>query len=204
MGGAAIVDLLFGDRTPSGKLPVTFPRRTGQIPIYYAHKRTGKPPTPESFIYIDDIPAGAEQLSAGNTSFHLDVWYRPMFSFGHGLSYTTFAYEHVSTSAGEMPLDGEIAIEVDVVNIGDRAGHEVAQLYICDRVASATRPVRELKGFRKVYLEPGQRTRVRFTLNADDLAFCRRDYTTGAERGHVDVWVGGNSEAALWTSFEVV
>lgn len=204
MAGPAIVDLLLGEHAPSGKLPITFPRRTGQVPIYYGHKRTGKPPTPESFIYIDDIPAGAEQLSAGNTSFHLDVWYRPLFSFGHGLSYTTFAYEHLATSAPEMPIEGEISIEVDVVNVGSRAGHEVAQLYICDRVASATRPVRELKGFEKVWLEPGQRTRVRFTLTSEDLAFCRRDYSTGPERGRIDVWVGGNSEAALSTSFEIV
>lgn len=204
MAGPAIVDLLIGEHAPSGKLPITFPRRTGQVPIYYGHKRTGKPPTPESFIYIDDIPAGAEQLSAGNTSFHLDVWYRPLFSFGHGLSYTTFAYEHMATSAAEMPLDGEIAIEVDVVNVGSRAGHEVAQLYICDPVASATRPVRQLKGFEKVWLEPGQRTRVRFALTAEDLAFCRRDYTMGPERGRIDVWVGGNSLAELHTFFEVV
>jgi len=204
MAGPAIVDLLLGERAPSGKLPVTFPRRTGQVPIYYAQKRTGKPPTPESFVYIDDIPAGAEQLSAGNTSFHLDVWYRPMFSFGHGLSYTTFAYEHLSTSAAEMALDGEISVDVDVVNIGSRAGQEVVQLYICDPVASATRPVRELKGFRKVYLEPGQRTRVRFRLTADNLAFCRRDYTTGPERGRIDVWVGGNSNAELSTFFTIV
>jgi len=204
MAGPAIVDLLVGDRTPSGKLPVTFPRRTGQVPIYYAQKRTGKPPTPESFVYIDDIPAGAEQLSAGNTSFHLDVWYRPMFSFGHGLSYTTFGYEHISTSSAEMSLDGEITIEVDVVNLGSRPGHEVVQLYICDPVASATRPVRELKRFQKVFLKPGERTRVRFRLDADDLAFCRRDYTMGAERGRIDVWVGGNSNAELHTFFDVV
>jgi beta-glucosidase len=203
MGGPAIADLLLGERAPSGKLPISFPRRTGQIPIYYGQKRTGKPPTPESFIYIDDIPAGAEQLSAGNTSFHLDVWYRPMFSFGHGLSYTTFAYEHLATSAPEMPIDGRIAVEVDVINTGDRAGHEVAQLYVCDPVASATRPVRELKGFEKVYLEPGERTRVRFELTADDLAFCRRDYSTGPERGHIDVWVGGHSDAELHTFFEI-
>lgn len=204
MAGPAVVDLLLGERAPSGKLPITFPRRTGQIPIYYAHKRTGKPPTPESFVYIDDIPPGAEQLSTGNTSFHLDVWFRPMFSFGHGLSYTTFHYEHLTTTASKLPLDGEIGIEVDLVNTGSRAGHEIAQLYVADPVASVTRPVRELKGFRKVYLEPGERTRLRFTLSADDLAFCRRDYSVGPERGHIDVWVGGDSDASLHTSFVVV
>jgi beta-glucosidase len=204
MGGPAISDLLLGHQAPSGKLPVTFPRRTGQVPIYYGHKRTGKPPTPESFIYIDDIPPGAEQLSAGNTSFHLDVWYRPLFSFGHGLSYTTFAYEHLATSAPQMKLDGSIAVEVDVVNVGARAGHEVVQLYICDPVASSTRPVRELKGFRKILLEPGERSRVRFELTPADLSFCRRDYSTGPEPGRIDVWVGGNSNAELHTFFEIV
>jgi len=204
MAGPALVDLLFGDASPSGRLPVTFPRVTGQIPIHYAEKRTGKPATPESFIHIDDIPAGAPQLSTGNTSFHLDVWYRPLFSFGYGLGYTSFHYEHLACSAPELTMDGSIQVEVDVVNTGARAGDEVVQLYIRDPVASTTRPVRELKGFRRVHLEPGERRRVAFELTAADLAFWGRNNTWSAEPGHIDLWVGGHSDASLHTHIHLV
>ena len=204
MAGPALVDLLSGVESPSGKLPVTFPRVTGQIPMYYGEKRTGKPVTPETWIHIDDIPAGAPQLSTGNTSFHLDVWYRPLFSFGHGFGYSHFHYESIERSGDQLPLDGSITLGVDVVNTGSRPGLEVVQLYIRDPVASTTRPVRELKGFRKIRLEPGERRRVEFRLTAADLAFWGRDRSWTAEPGHIDVWIGGNSEASLRTGFEIV
>jgi beta-glucosidase len=102
MGGAAIADLLLGERAPSGKLPVTLPRVTGQIPIYYAHKHTGKPPTPESYVFIDDIEARAPQVSVGNTSFHLDTDFTPLYPFGHGLSYSHVEYEHLRTSTAVL------------------------------------------------------------------------------------------------------
>lgn len=204
MGGPAIRDLLTGARNPSGKLPVTLPRVTGQIPLYYAHRPTGRPPTPESFVYIDDIPADAHQASIGNTSFHLDVWYRPLFSFGHGLSYTDFHYEHLGLDADAVRLGDEVRVHVDVINTGDHGGHEVVQLYIRDQVASVTRPVRELKAFERVWLEPGERRTVEFTLTTRDLAFTGRDMRPTIEPGRFTVWVGRDSDAVHRAEFELL
>jgi beta-glucosidase len=204
MGGPAIRDLLAGARNPSGKLPVTLPRVTGQIPLYYAHRPTGRPPTPESFMYIDDIPADAHQVSIGNTSFHLDVWYRPLFSFGHGLSYTDFHYEHLGLDSDAVRLGDEVRVHVDVINTGDRGGHEIVQLYIRDQVASVTRPVRELKAFERVWLEPGERRTVEFTLTTRDLAFTGRDMRPTIEPGRFTVWVGRDSDTVRRAEFELL
>ncbi len=201
MGGEAIADLLFGDATPSGKLPVTFPRVTGQIPLFYSQKHGGKPPTPASYIHQDDIQARAPQLSVGNTSFHLDVHWTPLWPFGHGLSYTTFAYEHMSAGTGEMTMDGTITLSVDVINTGERPGQEVVQLYVRDLVGSVTRPVRELKGFQKVLLAPGERRSITFSLSASDLAFFGRDMRLAAEPGRFHAWIGGSSNAWLHAEF---
>jgi beta-glucosidase len=201
MGGPAIADLLFGVASPSGKLPVTLPRVTGQIPIYYAHKHTGKPPTPESFIHIDAIEPRAPQVSVGNTSFHLDVDYTPLFPFGHGLSYAAFAYTEIRVSSPEMAMNGTIVISADVSNIGDREAEEVVQLYIRDLVASVTRPVRELKAFEKIRLRPGERRTVAFTLTAGDLAFYGRALRLSAEPGRFHAWIGGSSTSDLRTEF---
>jgi beta-glucosidase len=201
MGGEAIADLLLGVATPSGKLPVTFPRATGQIPIYYAHKHGGKPPTPATYIHIDDIQPRAPQLSVGNTSFHLDVHWTPLWPFGHGLSYTTFAYEHIHASAHDVPMDGTVTIGADVINTGERDGEEVVQLYVRDLVGSVTRPVRELRGFQKVRLAPGERRPVSFTLSARDLAFHGRSMQLAAEPGRFHAWIGGDSAATLRTEF---
>ncbi len=201
MGGPALADLLFGVASPSGKLPVTLPRVTGQIPIYYAHKHTGKPPTPESFIHIDAIEPRASQVSVGNTSFHLDVDYTPLFPFGHGLSYAAFAYTGIRVSSPEMAMNGTIVISADVSNIGDREAEEVVQLYIRDLVASVTRPVRELKAFEKIRLRPGERRTVAFTLVAGDLAFYGRAMRLLAEPGRFHAWIGGSSSSDLRTEF---
>lgn len=204
MGGPAIAELLVGDRVPSGKLPITFPRVTGQVPIYYAHKPGGKPPTPATYLHIDDIPARAPQLSVGNTSFHLDVHYTPLFAFGHGLSYTHFHYENARTSAAELPRDGALTISADVVNTGARHGDEVVQLYVRDLVASVTRPVRELRQFQRVSLAPGERRTIDFTLRADELAFFGRRMTRVVEPGRFHAWIGGSSTAGLHTEFVLV
>ncbi|MFN8668676.1 MAG: glycoside hydrolase family 3 N-terminal domain-containing protein [Gemmatimonadaceae bacterium] len=201
MGGEAIADLLFGIASPSGKLPVTFPRVTGQVPIYYAQKHGGKPPTPATFIHIDDIEPRAPQLSVGNTSFHLDVHWTPLWPFGHGLSYTTFAYENVRASAYEFAMDESITLGADVVNTGEREGTEVVQLYVRDLVGSVTRPVRELKGFQKLSLAPGERRTVSFTLWARDLAFHGRNMQLAAEPGRFHAWIGGDSTASLHAEF---
>ncbi len=204
MGGPAIADVLTGAFNPCGKLPVTLPRVTGQVPMYYAHRNTGRPPSPETFTHIDDIPLHAEQLSLGNTSFHLDVWYRPLFSFGHGVSYTDFRYGNLRLSAERIPFGGSVTVSVEVDNIGTRAGTEVVQLYVRDRVASRTRPVRELKGFERVYLEPGERATLSFQLTTADLAFTGRDNRPVTEPGWFDVWVGRDSDTTRHCAFELL
>lgn len=201
MGGPAIADLLFGGAAPSGKLPVTLPRVTGQVPIYYAHKHTGKPPTPESFVHIDAITPRAPQVSVGNTSYHLDVYYTPLFPFGFGLGYTEFEYQDIAVSSPELTPEGSITVSAVVSNAGDREGDEVVQLYVRDLAGSTTRPVRELKGFTRVRLAPGERRTVGFTLTAADLAFTGRGMRFGAEPGGFHAWIGGSSEATLRTAF---
>ena len=204
MGGPAIADLLFGIESPSGKLPVSFPRMVGQIPIYYSHKNTGKPPTPDSVVHIDDIDPKARQLSLGMTSFHLDAGYTPLFAFGHGLSYTSFEYSNISVSSSEIRLGQSFHVRADLRNTGDVGAEEVVQLYVRDLVGNVTRPVRELKGFRRVRLEPGQQVAVDFELHTGDLAFYGRDMRLMVEPGEFQVWIGGSSEAGLCAAFRVV
>jgi beta-glucosidase len=203
MGGPALADLLFGIAAPSGKLPVSLPRVTGQIPIYYAQKRTGKPATPETVVRMQDIPARAAQLSIGNTSFHLDVDPSPLFPFGHGLTYTSLRYDDIRTSDSVLSRDGTIVISADVFNTGPRAADEVVQLYVRDLVGSVTRPVRELKGFQTIHLGPGDRRTVSFTLRAADLAFAGRAMRRVIEPGEFHAWIGGSSETELRTEFSL-
>jgi beta-glucosidase len=204
MGGPAIADVLFGVREPSGRLPVSLPRVPGQVPIYYAHKNTGKPATPETIVHMNDIPARAAQLSVGNTSFHLDVHPSPLFAFGSGLSYSQVGYSDLRADATELSRDGALEIRVDVTNTGPRDAHEVVQLYLRDPVASVTRPVRELKAFQKILLHPGERRTVAFTLHASDLAFYGRTMRRQAEPGRFHVWVGGSADADLRLDFTLV
>ena len=204
MGGPALADLLFGVASPSGKLPTTLPRVTGQIPIHYAHKNSGKPPTPETVVHMDDIPARAPQLSVGNTSFHLDTHPSPLFPFGHGLSYSSVAYSDIRTDVPVMTADGQMTILADVTNVGARAVDEVVQLYVRDLVGNVTRPVRELKGFTKIRLVPGERRTVRFTLTARDLAFHGRAQRLITEPGEFHAWIGSDSTAQLRTEFSLV
>ena len=204
MGGAAIADLLFGVESPSGKLPATFPRMVGQVPIYYGQKNTGKPATEDTAVLIDDIPVGAPQTSLGNTSYHLDAGISPLFTFGFGLSYTTFDYANIGLSTNEVPIGGSLKIGADVTNSGDVAADEIVQLYVRDLVANVTRPVRELKGFMRMRIEPGQTVRAEFDLSTDDLAFFGRDNTRMVEPGDFHVWIGGSAEADLRSEFTVV
>jgi beta-glucosidase len=204
MGGPAIAELLFGIESPSGKLPVTFPRMVGQIPIYYNQKNTGKPPTPETIVHIDDIDAHAPQTSLGMSAFHLDAGYQPLFPFGYGLSYTSFDYRDIRASAPTLEPGGTITISAELSNIGGVAAAEVVQLYVRDLVGSVTRPVKELKGFRRVWLEPGETVTVKFGLRTDDLAFCGRDMLWRAEPGEFHAWIGGSSDTELRTTFRLV
>lgn len=203
MTGPAVADVLFGRIAPSGKLPMTFPRVTGQVPMYYNEKPSGKPATPETIIHLQEIAPRAPQLSVGNTSFHLDVHPSPLFPFGYGLSYTTFEYRHIATSRTVVPIGESIDISADVTNTGDRPGTEVVQLYVRDLAGSVTRPVRELKGFERITLAPGETRTVRFTLHTDALAFYGRRMTRVVEPGHFHAWIGGSSAADLRTDFQL-
>ncbi len=184
--GPALAAVLFGDVSPSGKLPVTFPRAVGQIPLYYNHKNTGR-------------PTGAEKY----TSKYIDLPVTPQFPFGHGLSYTTFGYSDLRLSAATIPPAGTLRVSVTVTNTGSHDGTEVAQLYVHDEVASVTRPVRALAGFRRVSLKPGEARTVEFQLTPKELGLYNRDMKFVVERGKFRVFVGGSSVGGLEGEFEV-
>jgi beta-glucosidase len=203
MGGPAIADLLFGLESPSGKLPVTFPLAVGQVPIFYAHKNTGRPATDHTCVKMDDVPARASQTSLGMTSFHLDAGYKPLFPFGFGLSYGNFKYVKITTSHRSIGLGDTIEVHADVINAGSRVAEEIVQLYVRDLVGNVTRPVKELKGFRRICLKPGERERITFSLHTDELAFYNRKMELVTEPGRFHVWIGGSSEAELWADFEI-
>ncbi len=204
MGGPAIADLLFGVESPSGKLPATFPRMVGQVPIYYSQKNTGKPPSPEKIVHIDDIEPRAPQTSLGMTAFHLDAGYTPLFPFGFGLSYAEFSYDNIRVSSAEVPVGGTLSISADLTNRGDVAADEVVQLYVRDLVGNVTRPVKELKGFRRLRVGPGETVTVSFDLHTDDLAFFGRNNRLVVEPGEFHAWIGGSSDTELKTAFRLV
>lgn len=204
MAGPAIADLLFGVESPSGKLPVSFPRMVGQIPIYYSRKNTGRPPSHDAITHIDEIDGKAPQTSLGMSAFHLDAGFTPQFPFGYGLSYGHFEYRDIALSGRHIALGQSLQISATVQNTGERAAEEIVQLYVRDLVGNVTRPVRELKGFCRIGLEPGQCEVVRFELHTDELAFFDRDMALVTEPGWFHVWIGGSSEADLWADFEVV
>lgn len=186
--GHAIADVLFGDVNPGAKLPVTFPRSVGQIPIYYNHKMTGRPPSPTNKY----------------TSKYLDEEVTPLFPFGHGLSYTEFRFTNLQLSARRIRPDEQLTVSVEVENVGPRAGDDVVQLYIRDVAASVTRPVRELKGFQRIALRPGEKRRVTFALGPEHLGFYDRQMRFVVEPGEFRVFVGASSVGGLEASFEVV
>ena len=204
MGGPAIAELLFGVESPSGKLPATFPRMVGQIPIYYNQKNTGKPPSHDGIVHIDDIDPHAPQTSLGMSAFHLDAGFTPLFPFGYGLSYAIFGYENIRVSSADLSVGEKVTVSADLTNHGDVAADEVVQLYVRDLVGDVTRPVRELKGFKRVRVEPGQSVKVEFELDTDHLAFYGRDNNLIVEPVNFHVWMGGSSEAELRSEFRPV
>jgi beta-glucosidase len=187
-GGAAIADALFGDANPGGKLPVTFPRAAGQQPFYYNQTTTGRPPTNEKY-----------------TSKYLDVPVAPLYAFGHGLSYTTFRLSSLRLSAPRINVAGGLDVSVDVENTGRREGDEVVQLYVRDVAASRVRPVRELKGFSRVTLRPGERRTLSFRLTPAELGFYDDSMRFVVEPGVFKVMAGRSSAdpETLEASFEV-
>ncbi|WFC40514.1 beta-glucosidase BglX [Pseudoxanthomonas sp. SE1] len=187
-GGHAIADVLFGDVNPSAKLPITFPHNVGQVPIYYAHKNTGRPP----------------RMEEKYTSKYLDVPWTPLYAFGHGLSYTTFRYDAPVVSSATLKPDAlEQRVSVRVTNTGKRAGEEVVQLYVRDDVASVTRPVKQLRGFQRVSLQPGESKTLTFTLGFDDLAMYDARMQQVVEPGTFTVFVGGSSDRTQQAEFRV-
>jgi beta-glucosidase len=203
MGGPAITELLFGEECPSGKLPVTFPRTVGQIPLYYGQKNTGRPASEESYVDINQIETKAPQTSLGMTSTHLDTHYSPLFPFGFGLSYTQFEYKNIKVNEYCIPMGASLKIEATITNTGNFNAEEVVQLYIRDLVGSVTRPVKELKGFKRIFLPAGKSETIAFTLHTDELAFYDRHMDFKTEPGLFNVWIGGNSDTELKTEFEV-
>jgi len=200
MGGPAIADLLLGVEAPVGRLPVTLPRTVGQVPLYYNHKSTGRPPADDA----PSIPTGTPLDPEGFVSSYLDVDHRPLFPFGFGLSYTTFAYRDLQLSTPQLRLGEALTASVTVTNTGAAKGIEVVQLYVRDRVGSLTRPVRELKGFQRVELAPGESRQVSFTLHTDDLAFHNAAMQRVTEPGAFDLWIGPDAQHGLPAEFTVV
>lgn len=183
--GDAIAEILFGDYNPSGKLPMTFPRSVGQIPIYYNHKNTGRP-GPEDLVFW---------------SHYIDEQNAPLYPFGHGLSYSDFVYKNLQLHTSDG--DSLVTIQVDVHNVSSVDGHEVVQLYIRDHFASVTRPIKELKGFEKVFIEAGTFKTLQFELGEDALGFYNNQGQFVLEPGMFDVMVGGSSNTELTASFEI-
>jgi beta-glucosidase len=186
--GPAVADVLFGKVNPGGKLPVSFPRRLGQVPIYYNHEPTGRPCNPDQKYNSRhrDIPSCS-----------------PLFVFGHGLSYTTFEVSNLQLSSESVSRKGSLTASVTVKNTGSRRGDEVVQLYIHDPVATISQPVRRLRGFERVTLNPGQERTVEFTLDRSDFGFYDNRGRFVVEPGQIDVYVGSSSGADLTESFTV-
>jgi beta-glucosidase len=187
-GGNAVADVLFGAVNPGGKLPVSFPRAVGQIPISYNHENTGRPADPNSKW----------------TSKYLDLASGPLYDFGYGLSYTTFRIDNLRLSSTRMSLrNGKIQVQADVANTGSRSGDEVVQVYLHDPVASIVQPVRKLRGFERVTLAPGAKRTLSFTLTTDDVGFYDNAGEFRAEPGTIEVYVGNSSAATMTASFTV-
>lgn len=201
MGGPALANLLLGDVNPSGKAPVTFLRTVGQAPLYYSHTMTGRPYNGETLL--DDIPLSAGQTSLGNTSYYLDYGAYPLFPFGYGLSYTTFAYSDVTLDQETYPTDGTVKVTFTLANTGKRSGTEVVQVYVRDLVGSITRPVKELKHFERITLDPGESRTVSVGIPVQDLAFVGLDGVKKVEPGEFQLWVAGDSASGTPVTFEV-
>ena len=201
MGGPALANLLLGDVNPSGKAPVTFLRTVGQVPLYYSHTMTGRPYNGETLL--DDIPLSAGQTSLGNTSYYLDYGAYPLFPFGYGLSYTTFAYSDITLDQETYPTDGTVKVTFTLANTGKRSGTEVVQVYVRDLVGSITRPVKELKHFERITLDPGESRTVSVGIPVQDLAFVGLDGVKKVEPGEFQLWVAGDSASGTPVTFEV-
>lgn len=185
--GNAIADVLFGDYNPSGKLVVSFPHSEGQIPIYYNHENTGRPPSSDKW-----------------TAKYIDEYISPLYPFGFGLSYSTFQYSNMKINKHKIKIGNDIIVSADIENTGKYDGEEIVQLYIRDITASIVRPVKELKGFKKIFLKTGEKQNVEFKLSSDDLSFLGQDMERIVEPGSFKIWISWNSQKGLEETFELV
>jgi beta-glucosidase len=184
--GNAIADVLFGEVAPSARLPMSWPRSVGQIPVYYNHKSTGRPTSPDRW----------------HTGY-LDQSREPLFPFGYGLTYTTFRYSNLKILTETVAPTGELRVQAEVENVGRRTGTEVAQLYVHDRVAPTSRPVRELKGFQRLTLRPGEKKAVQFSVNGNELGSYDADLHWVVPPGTYDVWIAPNAAEGIQSSFRI-
>ncbi|MFN2133675.1 MAG: glycoside hydrolase family 3 N-terminal domain-containing protein [Anaerolineae bacterium] len=191
--GRAIADVLFGEVNPSGKLTASFPRTVGQIPVYYGHKNTGRP----------FLGEGTVQFDQAYRSNYIDESNRPLYPFGYGLSYTTFAYKDLNVETPVVGMEDTLVVSVTVTNEGERPGDEIVQLYVQDLVGSVTRPVKELKRFERVSLAAGGSASVRFEVPVFELGFHGLDLEYEVEAGAFKVWIGSNAESGLEGEFTV-
>ena len=192
--GRAVADVLFGASNPSGKLSASWPRTEGQIPVYYAHKPTGRPAE----------GTGTTQYDVPFKSTYMDVPNSPLFSFGQGLSYSSFAYSDLKVLTPVVPLDGIVRAGAVIHNTGDRAGEEIVQLYVRDVVCSVSRPVKELKGFQRVALAAGEEREVVFEVAVRELGSHGLDLRYSVEPGRFKVWIGPDSTSGLEGEFECI
>ncbi|WP_139793993.1 beta-glucosidase BglX [Reichenbachiella faecimaris] len=201
MAGPAITEVLVGDINPSGRLPISWPKSVGQIPIYYNHKNTGRPARAESFVGIEDIPIGAWQSSLGNDSHYLDDGFEPLYPFGYGLSYTRFEYAGLTISADTLNEREELKVNFELSNTGETDGVEVVQLYIRDYFGSITRPIKELKKFERISLKAKEKKTLEFTIDKSDLQFYNANNELVLESGLFSVFVGGDAQTTMKQDF---
>ncbi len=203
MAGPAISDILLGAVNPSGKLPVTWPKEVGQIPIYYNHPNTGRPADPKTFVAIQDIPIEAWQSSLGNNSHYLDAGYEPQFPFGFGLSYTTFSYDNLKIEKKTLKYNEKLTVSATITNTGKNTGTETVQLYVRDMVGSIVRPIRELKDFQQIELKPQESKTVQFSIPVSELAFYNDKMELKVEPGDFKFWIASHAENGLEGDFKV-
>jgi len=202
MGGPAIADMLFGKTNPEGKLPVTFPKTVGQIPIYYNHYNIGRSANGKEKT-IQEIPINAKQSVLGHNSYYLDSGSKPLFPFGFGLSYSQFETKNLKLSAKNLNKTDTLFISIDIKNISMVSGSETLQLYTSDLVASVVRPIKELKDFTKVFLKPGEQKNVKFILPISSLAYWNSEMKYSVESGKFKVFVGQDSQSGMEDFFTV-
>jgi beta-glucosidase len=203
MAGPAISDVLQGIVNPSGKLPVTWPKELGQIPIYYNHPNTGRPADPKTFVAIQDIPIEAWQSSLGNNSHYLDAGYEPQFPFGFGLSYTTFTYDNLKIEKNTLKNTEKLNVSATITNTGSTTGIETVQLYVRDITGSIVRPIRELKDFVQIELKPKESKTVQFSIPVSELAFYNDKMELKVEPGDFKFWIASHAENGLEGEFKV-